>query len=1217
MLSDITQGEQLFNHGDFQQAQEFFEAVLAREPDHADALNDLGAVHFARGDLGAAEGLFRQSLEIRPDCRETLLNLAEIYAKQGHCRNELEMLERLSELGFKADWLNKRLTQLGPCSTGEGGPSRQQVPVAQPPARPATARPKLLFLEQLGVSHGFLSHVIDQLERDYEVCYLKPKNDREVRQKAAWADLIWLEWANELAVHVTRKVDEILGKPVICRIHSYEVFAGYLQHIDWSRVNKAIFVSDHTRRLALQQFPAMADQTHTLVIHNGLRHLDRFAFAERRPGFNLAVVGSVNHKKNPALWPEVASRLAKIDPRYTIKVAGEFQDLREKLYLENMLAKLGLEGNLRFFGRVDDIPGWFEEQEINYLLTTTLFESFGYGIAEAMAMGYKPLINSYPGAEEMWPRRCLFRDVDELIGLLTEQDDYDSRYYRRFVVERYAEDMQIQPTKALLRELLTKGAKAAVKPPARPTPAVSQVATPAPAKTPAPTNLIVTGIPRSGTSLLSVLINHIPNAVCLNEILYDVASLPQAFAEVRSRLAKGLPIPNKYETRGGLTTETQGRKVEVIERPVKDVDGNGLIGSKVNIPYLNHLPAILRMGFKVVAIVRDPVFTLASWNSPKAATIPEAHVTPGDCHPRWQGFPFDSEDKLARQAQLWEFYAKLIWDHRDRIELIHYEQLTERTEEVLADLCRQLGSQGPRELPELKNMNDPGRFADLTDIQRIVRRYCPTALKHGYGGTSSRQARTPDQTPSRYDTKTYWRQRAGASISPNSGNLEAQRRHLEYVGAMVDQYQPGKLLDFGVGVGRLFGSYARVPDLAACDITPKYLEFSRQKAASMGLDIQFQLCQEVNQTPYHDKQFDLVLAISVLLHQRPEEVESVMRELVRIGKRIVVITLFEPEAKKDSSTNGSWFYNHDYEAICRRNKWLMEDVRQTENQILFTLAEPLPRQRGQVRISPNKGMAATDEQGPACDYDQIENYCMFLGYPRSGHSLIGALLDAHPEMVIAHELDALQYIDKGIACRELFQLIVQRSLQFSQAGNEWTGYSYAVPGQWQGRWRDLKVIGDKKGGRSTMALMSRPDLLDRLMQTVARPVKLLHVIRNPFDNISTISLKDMGGSVRRAIDFYIGLAQKNRQIKQGMAPGQMLDVYLDKFIAEPASQLARICEFLGVEANEEYLLACAGIVFASPRKTRSEAAWDGELEKQAIEKFREIDFLAPYWDAQL
>ena len=33
-------------------------------------------------------------------------------------------------------------------------------------------------------------------------------------------------------------------------------------------------------------------------------------------------------------------------------------------------------------------------------------------------------------------------------------------------------------------------------------------------------------------------------------------------------------------------------------------------------------------------------------------------------------------------------------------------------------------------------------------------------------------------------------------------------------------------------------------------------------------------------------------------------------------------------------------------------------------------------------------------------YDEVETFVMFIGYPRSSHSLVGAILDAHPEIII-------------------------------------------------------------------------------------------------------------------------------------------------------------------------------------------------------------------------
>ncbi|MCA1614387.1 MAG: sulfotransferase, partial [Acidobacteria bacterium] len=137
------------------------------------------------------------------------------------------------------------------------------------------------------------------------------------------------------------------------------------------------------------------------------------------------------------------------------------------------------------------------------------------------------------------------------------------------------------------------------------------------------------------------------------------------------------------------------------------------------------------------------------------------------------------------------------------------------------------------------------------------------------------------------------------------------------------------------------------------------------------------------------------------------------------------------------------------------------------------------------------------------DFSALRAYCMFVGYPRSGHSLVGSLLDAHPDVVIAHELDALKYVRARFRREQLFHLLLDKSEEFTARGRQWNGYSYEVPGQWQGRRRSLRVIGDKKGGGSTMRLGADPRLLARLRRTVGVPVKLVHVVRNPFDNIST------------------------------------------------------------------------------------------------------------------
>ena len=100
---------------------------------------------------------------------------------------------------------------------------------------------------------------------------------------------------------------------------------------------------------------------------------------------------------------------------------------------------------------------------------------------------------------------------------------------------------------------------------------------------------------------------------------------------------------------------------------------------------------------------------------------------------------------------------------------------------------------------------------------------------------------------------------------------------------------------------------------------------------------------------------------------------------------------------------------------------------------------------------------------PNRDLSGIERYCLFMGAPRTGHSLIGSLLDAHPEMVIAHELGVPKYKAAHFSKRQIALLLLSNSGQHAASGRKHIHYSHAVENQWQGRYRRLRVLGDKHG----------------------------------------------------------------------------------------------------------------------------------------------------------
>jgi hypothetical protein len=244
-------------------------------------------------------------------------------------------------------------------------------------------------------------------------------------------------------------------------------------------------------------------------------------------------------------------------------------------------------------------------------------------------------------------------------------------------------------------------------------------------------------------------------------------------------------------------------------------------------------------------------------------------------------------------------------------------------------------------------------------------------------------------------------------------------------------------------------------------------------------------------------------------------------------------------------------------------------------------------------------------------FEHIENFCMFIGYPRSGHTLIGSILDAHPNAIIADEINVLRYFDNGFRKSQLFYLLLRNSLRAAAAGRKRTGYVYQVPGQWQGRYEQLQVIGDKMGHAAAPRLAADPELLGRLRQFLKVNIKFVHVLRNPYDIISTMTLRHKV-PLKQSINRFFWLCQCVDAIKRQVPPDHICDLKHEDFIRSPKTNLEYLCDFFHLKTDGSYLDASAKIVFASPHKSRFEAQWDKTLVDSVRIKMSKFNFLYEY-----
>lgn len=290
---------------------------------------------------------------------------------------------------------------------------------------------KLLFVCLPGFEH-FLAPVMRHFGSLYQIRQLAYTTLESAQEALAWAEIVWLEWANRPAAELTAG-EHLRGKAVICRIHNYEALNGEVTRVNWRKVDHAIFIASHVQSLACRSAADLAGYPRQHVIPNGLEP-ERFAFVKRRPGPRLAFVGDIGHRKGLLLLAQAFKALSEQNSELTLHLAGNAQDLRILAYLEHFFALHGLSQRVFYAGWVEDIPGWLADKD--YLLNCCPWESQGLAMMEAMLCGIKPLIHHFVGAEAIYPRELLWSSLDDLLRIY--HSDYTSQAYRDFVCRHFA-----------------------------------------------------------------------------------------------------------------------------------------------------------------------------------------------------------------------------------------------------------------------------------------------------------------------------------------------------------------------------------------------------------------------------------------------------------------------------------------------------------------------------------------------------------------------------------------------------------------------------------------------------------------------------------------------------------------------------------------------------------------------------------------------------------
>ena len=188
-------------------------------------------------------------------------------------------------------------------------------------------------------------------------------------------------------------------------------------------------------------------------------------------------------------------------------------------------------------------------------------------------------------------------------------------------------------------------------------------------------------------------------------------------------------------------------------------------------------------------------------------------------------------------------------------------------------------------------------------------------------------------------------------------------------------------------------------------------------------------------------------------------------------------------------------------------------------------------------------------------FSEVETLVVFIGHVKSGGSLIGAMVDAHPDALVSDEVDLLRYLQAGFRREQLFQLVARGSRREAMKGRvtarRLDPYSLAVAGAFQGVSTRPRVLGDVRSGPTTRRLGERLELLTQLDDAMApTEPRYVHVVRNPFDPISAMVRRGQR-TFENAIQDYTDQCERLLRIREVLPRERLLTVRYEAFTRRP------------------------------------------------------------------
>ena len=233
----------------------------------------------------------------------------------------------------------------------------------------------------------------------------------------------------------------------------------------------------------------------------------------------------------------------------------------------------------------------------------------------------------------------------------------------------------------------------------------------------------------------------------------------------------------------------------------------------------------------------------------------------------------------------------------------------------------------------------------------------------------------------------------------------------------------------------------------------------------------------------------------------------------------------------------------------------------------------------------------------------IKYFTFFVGAGRSGTTIVGALLDAHPSVILARDYclftkwpqNADYHCNRTLLYGALHAQQIRQAIDLAKT-------HYHIPTGFMGKYEDhVTVIGEKEAGTATAWYHANATIwkaiLYELKHTVDIPVKLVQVVRNPYDQAATmyrnkarnptpeITLKNLFNNMQAVYEM-----KNNLQL-------DIHEVHLPNLVNNPQEELQKLCNYFELECSPSYIKVCMSKLYKQVHRTRAGIRWTPALKK--------------------